>query len=238
MFYYFRTCGQKLEFVEMSDTAKTRKVVESEEWQKARAELLVAEKALTAEHDRVATIRRNMPWMLVSSRYKFQLNDKTVGLQDLFAGRKQLIVYHHMFKPGDENPCSGCCMVIDNVGHLSHLHARDTSFAIVATASQNEIAAFQKRMQWSFTWASTTDDFNRDFDVTDGFGINVFIQQDDKIFRTYFTSGRGVEALGSNWSYLDITPLGRQESWEVSPPGTPQSAPYQWWRLHDLYKSS
>jgi len=221
----------------MSEFLKYRTVVEADAWQTARAEILQAEKALTAEHDRIAALRRNMPWMAVTNQYQFNLNDQSVSLPDLFAGRKQLIVYHHMFKPGDENPCSGCSMVIDNVGHLSHLHARDTSFAIVATASQSEIAAFQQRMQWNHTWATTTEKFNNDFDVTDGFGLNVFIMHNDAIYRTYFTSGRGVEALGSNWSYLDLTPLGRQESWEESPAGTKQSAPYQWWRLHDLYQS-
>jgi len=214
---------------------KNRMVVNPDQWQKARAELLHSEKALTAEHDRIAALRRTMPWMAVTNEYEFDLNGSTVGLLDLFAGRKQLIVYHHMFKPGDENPCSGCCMVIDNVGHLSHLHARDTSFVIVATATQAEITEFQKRMQWDYTWATTAEKFNRDFDVTDGFGINVFVHHEDGLFRTYFTSGRGVEALGSNWSYLDLTPLGRQESWEASPPEIAQSAPYQWWRLHDRY---
>lgn len=211
------------------------KLVSRSAWLEAREELLAAEKALTAEHDRLAAARRNMPWLEVSDEYRFDLKGDTVSLKTLFANRKQLIVYHHMFKPGDENPCSGCCMVIDNLGHLSHLHARNTSFVLVATATQQEIAVFQQRMGWDFTWATTTEQFNNDFDVTDGFGLNVFIQHDDKIFRTYFTSGRGVEALGSNWSYLDLTPLGRQEHWEESPDGVSQSAPYQWWRLHDSY---
>lgn len=229
------TCGLKLKCDPLSELIKNRAVVDSDAWQSARNDILLAEKALTAEHDRLASLRRNMPWMAVTSPYEFNLNGQTIGLLDLFEGRKQLIVYHHMFKPGDENPCSGCCMVIDNLGHLSHLHARNTSFAIVATASQTEISAFQKRMQWDYTWASTTEKFNNDFDVTDGFGVNVFVQDEGVIYRTYFTSGRGVEALGSNWSYLDLTPLGRQEHWEDSPTGTPQSAPYQWWRLHDRY---
>jgi len=211
-------------------------IVDAAGWQEAAAELLTAEKALTAEHDRIAAKRRKMPWQAVAKTYAFELNGEMVGLSDLFANRRQLIVYHHMFKPGDENPCSGCSMVIDNLGHLAHLHARDTSFVLVATASQKEIDEFQQRMQWDMVWATTTDSFNNDFGVTDGFGVNVFIKNDGAIFRTYFTSGRGVEALGSNWSYLDLTPLGRQESWEDSPEGTPQSPPYQWWRLHDLYE--
>ncbi len=222
----------------MSKTVNNQLIVDADEWEESRQELLLAEKALTAEHDRIAAMRRRMPWQKVTSAYQFELSGEWVSLAQLFAGRKQLIVYHHMFKPGDENPCSGCCMVIDNLGHLAHLHARDTSFVIVATAPQEEIAAFQQRMDWQYTWATTTATFNNDFGVTDGFGLNVFIQEDNEIYRTYFTSGRGVEALGSNWSYLDLTPLGRQESWEDSPAGTAQSAPYQWWRLHDSYESS
>jgi len=198
----------------------TNRIVDANAWQEAASELLVAEKALTAEHDRIAAMRRGMPWQAVLQSYAFECKGQTLSLNELFDGRKQLIVYHHMFKPGDQNPCSGCSMVVDNVGHLSHLHARDTSFVLVATASQKEIAEFQERMQWNMVWATTSEKFNNDFGVTDGFGLNVFIQDNDAIYRTYFTSGRGVEALGSNWSYLDLTPLGRQENWEESPEGT------------------
>jgi len=215
----------------------TNEVVDAKLWQHARDELLQAEKALTSEHDHIAALRRKMPWQAVSKDYSFDLNGDKVGLRDLFDGRKQLIVYHHMFKPGDKNPCSGCGMVVDSIAHLSHLHARNTSLVLVATASQAEIARFQRRMQWNHVWATTTDRFNEDFGVTNGFGLNVFISEDDAIYRTYFTTGRGIESLGSPWSYLDLTPLGRQEEWEDSPDGTPQSAPYQWWRLHDSYES-
>ncbi len=219
----------------MHEKKPTPKVVSSADWQAAREELLLAEKALTAEHDRLAALRRRMPWQLVENGYQFELHENTVSLSDLFDGRAQLIMYHHMFKPGDNNPCSGCSMVLDNVGHLAHLHARDTSFVVVATAAQTEIAAFQQRMGWSFQWATCSEKFNQDFDITNGFGLNVFTRDNEKLYRTYFTNGRGVEALGSNWSYLDLTPMGRQENWEDSPTGIKQDAPYQWWRLHDLY---
>ena len=215
----------------------TNEVLDAKRWLLARDELLQAEKALTEKHDHIAALRRKMPWQAVEKSYTFELQGKQIGLLELFEGRKQLIVYHHMFKPGDKNPCSGCGMVVDSISHLSHLHARNTSLVLVATASQQEIAAFQKRMQWNHVWATTKDSFNADFGVTDGFGLNVFFNEGDAVYRTYFTSGRGVEALGSTWSYLDLTPLGRQETWEDSPQGTPQSAPYQWWRLHDSYES-
>ncbi len=127
-------------------------------------------------------------------------------------------------------------MFVDNVGHLAHLHARDTSFVLVSRAPIDEIEDFRQRMGWAIPWYSIAEgDFNEDFGVTTGFGLNVFLRDGDRVFRTYFTTGRGVEALGSNWTFLDLTPLGRQETWEDSPDGYPQTPPYQWWRLHDEY---
>jgi predicted dithiol-disulfide oxidoreductase (DUF899 family) len=139
-------------------------------------------------------------------------------------------------------------MFVDNVGHLAHLHARDTSFALVSRAPVEKIEAYRKRMGWTIPWYSSFgSDFNVDFGVSpetprageyqDGetFGLSVFLRDDDSVFRTYFTSRRGVEALGSNWTFLDLTPLGRQEDWEDSPPGYPHTPPYVWWRRHDEY---
>ncbi|MCB9542733.1 MAG: DUF899 family protein [Myxococcales bacterium] len=90
-------------------------------------------------------------------------------------------------------------------------------------------------MGWQVPWYSTSDDFNADHGVSGGFGLNVFLRDGDVIDRTYFTTGRGVEALGSVWSFLDRTPLGRQETWEDAPPEAHQTPPYRWWRLHDEY---
>lgn len=90
-------------------------------------------------------------------------------------------------------------------------------------------------MGWEIPWYSTTDDFSQDFDVPEAFDINVFLRDGDRVFRTYFTTGRGVEALGPVWSFLDLPPLGRQETWEDSPEGHTQDPPYSWWRLHDEY---
>ena len=126
-------------------------------------------------------------------------------------------------------------MVGDQMPHPAHLHARDTSLVFVSRAPFAQIEAFRTRMGWDFPWFETVDNFNSDFDVTNGFGLNVFYKQGDDVYRTYFTTGRGVESLGTPWTLLDLTPLGRQESWEQSPPGVPQSAPYQWWKLHDEY---
>ena len=126
-------------------------------------------------------------------------------------------------------------MVGDQVPHLSHLHQRRTALAFVSRAPIDEIETFKKRMGWSMPWYETTDTFNADFDVEAGFGLNVFYRDGKKVYRTYFTSGRGVETLGTIWTLLDLTPLGRQENWEDSPKGTQQTPPYEWWRLHDEY---
>jgi predicted dithiol-disulfide oxidoreductase (DUF899 family) len=214
---------------------KPAKVVSAAEWNLARGQLLQKEKKLTRELDALAAQRRRLPMTAVTATYRFNTATGSHSLLDLFDGRSQLILYHHMLKPSDEEPCSGCCMFADNVGHLAHLHARDTSFVMVARAPIDEIAAFTDRMQWTLPFVETTDTFNADMGVTDGFGLSVFLRHNDDIYRTYFTSGRGVESLGSTWTFLDLTPLGRQENWEDSPDGWPQSEPYQWWRLHDMY---
>lgn len=91
-------------------------------------------------------------------------------------------------------------------------------------------------MGWSVPWYTLIgDEFSRDFDVEEMFGLNVFIRDGDEVFRTYFVTGRGAEAIGPTWTLLDLTPLGRQEAWENSPTGRPQGEPYVWWRLHDEY---
>lgn len=210
-------------------------IVSRAEWLAARAKLLEEEKALTRAQDRLAAKRRRLPWERVEKIYRFEGPRGPAGLGALFEGRRQLIIYHHMLKPADPAPCSGCCMVADQIPHLAHRHARDTTLAFVSRASVAEIEALKRRMGWSMPWFSTTDGFNADFGVTEGFGLNVFYRHGGDIYRTYFTTGRGVETLGTVWTLLDLTPLGRQESWEDSPPGTPQTAPYGWWRLHDEY---
>ena len=140
-----------------------------------------------------------------------------------------------MFDPGSA-PCEGCSFFVDNVGHLAHMHARDTSLALVSRATRAQIEAFKRRMGWAVPWYSTLGDaFKADCGITTGFGLSVFLRDGDSVYCTYFTSGRGVEALGSVWTFLDLTPLGRQETWEDSPEGWPQTPPYEWWHLHDEY---
>ena len=130
----------------------------------------------------------------------------------------------------------GCSMVADQVSNLAHLNARDTTLAYASRAPQAEIRGLQARMGWEhIPWYTMTDDFDRDFGVDQWHGHNAFVRDGDRIFRTYMIDGRGDEALGTTWSYLDITALGRQEAWEDSPEGYPQTPPYQWWNYHDAY---
>jgi predicted dithiol-disulfide oxidoreductase (DUF899 family) len=210
-------------------------VVSPAEWQAAREALLVKEKDATRTRDALAAERRRLPMVRFDKDYLFDGPGGQVNLLDLFDGRRQLIVYHFMFDPGSA-PCEGCSFFVDNVGHLAHLHARDTSFALVSRATQAEIDTFRRRMGWAVPWYSTLgDDFNAACGITTGFGLSVFLRDGDSVYRTYFTTGRGVEALGSVWTFLDLTSLGRQETWEDSPEGWPQTPPYEWWRLHDEY---
>ena len=119
-------------------------------------------------------------------------------------------------------------MVADQVAHPAHLGARDTALAFASRAPQAEIQGLKERHGWEhIPWYTITDDFDADFGVDQWHGHNAFIREGDRIFRTYFVDARGDEALGSTWSYLDITALGRQEEWEDSPEGYPQTAPYR-----------
>jgi predicted dithiol-disulfide oxidoreductase (DUF899 family) len=222
-------------------------VVSPREWDTAWEELLVEEKKLTRARDALAAKRRRMPRMAVEKDYRFEGPDGAVSLLDLFEGRRQLVVYRFFYAPdvttyareGDSYPeraCAGCSFLADQVSHLAHLNARDTTFAHVSRAPQADIQGLKERMGWEhIPWYTVTDDFDKDFGVAEWHGHNVFIRDGDRIFRTYFINGRGAEAMGTTWSFLDITPLGRQEEWEDSPEGYPQTQPYQWWNYHDQY---
>lgn len=210
-------------------------VVSAQEWQAQSAELLAEEKELTRALDALAARRRRMPVVRVEQDYVFEGPDGPASLLDLFDGRRQLITYRFMWSGGGHY-CQGCSMFTDNLGHPAHLHARDTSLALVSRGPLSEITPFRERMGWTLPWFSSLGTgFNDDMGAGDGFGLDVFLRDGDDVYRTYTTSGRGVERLGSVWSLLDLTPLGRQESWEDSPEGHPQTPPYTWWRLHDEY---
>ncbi|MEM5473325.1 DUF899 domain-containing protein [Hoeflea sp. AS60] len=210
-------------------------IVDEASWRSAHTELLDREKAMTRELDRLAAERRRLPWMRVEKPYRFTGPAGETDLEGLFEGRCQLIVYHHMLKPNDPAPCPGCSMVGDHMPHLAHLNTRDVTLAFIARAPSPEIEVYKRRMGWSMPFYQSTDSFGPDLGIHGGFGVNVFLRTEDGIMRTYYTSYRGVEMLGTPMTLLDITPFGRQENWEDSPEGVAQDAPYQWWRRHDEY---
>jgi predicted dithiol-disulfide oxidoreductase (DUF899 family) len=218
-------------------------IVSAEMWNAAREDLLVKEKSLTRARDALAAERRRMPRMAVDKEYRFEGPDGPARLIDLFAGRRQLIVYRFFFEPGvhgwPDSGCRGCSFVADQVGHLAHLNARDTTLVFVSRAPQADIERWKERMGWQdIPWYTLTDDFDADFDVAEWHGTNAFLRDGDRVLRTYLIDKRGDEAMGDTWSYLDITALGRQEIWEDSPAGYPQTQAYVWWNLHDEYEDA
>lgn len=231
---------------EMTDISRMEsmpRIVAQEDWEDARQALLVREKELRRELDALAAARRRLPMVAVEKDYLLAGPDGPASLHDLFRGRRQLIIYHFMFAPAWEAGCIGCSMLTDNVGHLAHLHARDTSFALISRAPIDKLIAYRRRMGWSLPWYSSFGtDFNYDMGVTHGenehHGLSVFLRSGQRVFRTYFTTDRGVDVLNGNFNLLDFTPLGRQERWEDSPEGWPQTEPYVWWRRHDEYDTA
>jgi predicted dithiol-disulfide oxidoreductase (DUF899 family) len=222
-------------------------IVSREEWKAAREKLLVKEKELTRARDSLAAERRRMPRMLVEKEYPFDGPNGPASLFELFEGRRQLIVYRAFYEPGitttaegtsyPERGCVGCSFIADQIAHPAHLNARDTTLVFVSRGPQAEIQGLKERMGWQLIpWYTITDDFDADFNVDQWHGTNAFYRDDDdRIYRTYFIDSRGDEAMGTTWAYLDITALGRQEEWEDSPEGYPQTSPYQWWNYHDNY---
>jgi len=214
-------------------------IVSRPEWLTARLSLLAQEKELSKARDAVAAARRSLPMVEITKPYTLHALDGTpASLPDLFAGRRQLIVYHYMFDPDWEAGCSSCAVVADNIGHLAHLNSRDTTLALVSRAPAEKIAAFKERMGWTVPWYSSFEsNFNYDFDVSldesvkpatynylseevtkerlgsgrEMPGVSVFLRQDGRVFHTYSGYGRQVEMLIGTYHYLDLTPLGRQE---------------------------
>jgi predicted dithiol-disulfide oxidoreductase (DUF899 family) len=220
---------------------ETPPIVSPQEWESARADLLVKEKELTRARDALAAERRRMPWLAVETEYAFDGPEGAATLLDLFDGRRQLIVYRAFFEPGvngwPDHACVGCSLVADQVAHVAHLNARDTTLVFVSRAPQADIARLKARMGWEIPWFTVTDDFDKDFGVDEWHGTNVFFRDGEKVFRTYLVNNRGDEQMGGTWNYLDVTALGRQETWEDSPESYPRTPTYKWWNWHDNYET-
>ncbi|RYG43160.1 DUF899 domain-containing protein [bacterium] len=220
-------------------------VVPRDEWLVARKALLLGEKALTRERDRLNAERRRLPMVKVEKAYAFDTPQGTRSLLDLFEGRRQLVVYHFMFDPVWDEGCMGCTGYIDALGDLSNLAERDTTFVLVSRASLDKLEAYRAAHGWPWSWVSSYgSDFNADFGVTvdddhpeynyrpetdrkgEQPGTSVFFRMDDDVYHTYSVFARGGENLTDAVALLDITPYGRQEDFEDSPEGWPQKPTY------------
>jgi predicted dithiol-disulfide oxidoreductase (DUF899 family) len=214
-------------------------VVPAEEWQAARDELLVKEKAHTRAGDALAAERRRLPMTPIEKRYEFDGPDGKVSLAGLFEGRTQLALYNFMLAPGGD-PCPGCSVFTDQLGHIEHANGRDLTIALVSRAPLDEIQAVKDRMGWNaIPWYSSGGtDWNQDHGFTtdrgEMFGLTMLLRDGEDVFRTYFTDRRGVEGL-SSLGLVDAAPYGRQEEWEDSPEGWPQAPTYTLGAFHDSY---
>jgi len=215
---------------------ETPTIADRETWLAARTALLVEEKALTRQRDALAARRRALPWVKVDKDYVFETPEGPKSLSELFAGKRQLLVYHFMFGPDWEKGCTGCSFLVDHLnGIIPHLQQKDIAFAAISRAPLAKLEAFKRRMGWSFRWVSSgSSDFNYDFGVsftpeqiadgatynfrpiqpstTDLPGTSVFIKGDDgQVFHTYSQFSRGGEDVLATYALIDMTPLGRQE---------------------------
>jgi predicted dithiol-disulfide oxidoreductase (DUF899 family) len=154
---------------EEQPAVRTPPIVSPEAWEAARQQMLVKEKALTRRRDALAAECRRMPWTAIEKAYEFEGPQGKVSLLDMFEGRRQLIVYRAFFEPGvfgwPEHACRGCSLGADQVAHLAHLNARDTTLAYASRAPQADIARLKARMGWEMPWYTITDSFDVDFGV-------------------------------------------------------------------------
>jgi predicted dithiol-disulfide oxidoreductase (DUF899 family) len=226
------------------------------EWLAARLELLEAEKELTRRSDELARRRQELPWVRVDKEYRFETDEGSASLADLFRGRSQLLVYHFMFGYGarltdERRGCTGCSLVADHFdGVIPHLNGRDITLVCASIAPLQELQHYKRQMGWRFPWVSSLgSDFNYDFGVAfteeqrrngadynfrhvdepepQKEGMSVFALQDGAVHHTYSTYARGVEALMGTYQFLDLAPWGRNEDG--------LEFPQAWWRRHDEY---
>lgn len=217
-------------------------VVTREQWLDARKQLLVLEKQATRDRDALNAQRRRLPMVRVGAEYQFEGPGGQVSLAGLFGDSRQLIVQHVMFGPDWEAACPGCTAGIDEIsgGLLAHLRSRDTTFVLVSRAPLDKLEKYRVSRGWTVPWYSSYgSDFNYDFQATvdrtrqqfvynyredpgllgdsastEVSGVSCFVRDGGQIFHTYSTWARGTDILGSSYSLLDLTALGRQEDWE------------------------
>ena len=208
------------------------KIIARDEWERTRAELLVREKAHTRAGDELAAARRRLP-MTRMEPVTVVGQDGPVPLQDVFEGRRMLIVYYFMWNKGapHHNQCEGCThsQVAMNAAVSAYLAARDVTYAVFSSGPWEEIVAYRHFMGWTTPWYSTADSPEA-LATRDGGDLRCYLRVGDEVFQTYETKWRGIEAMLPTLQLLDLTPYGRQETWEDSPAGWPQDQPGSWWR--------
>ena len=206
-------------------------VVDLDTWRAELEELRIREKAATRELDAIAAQRRKLP-MVRMPDYTLIGAEGPVTLAEIFAGRSQLITYHHMWSPGDEWQCGGCTTFTAQFARLGFLEPYDARFVVVTQGPIGEALAYKEKVGNRMEWYSTSDSpFGSDVDAppNGGFGLNVFLRDENDVYRTWHTSGRGVEQLSHSFPLIDVLPWGRQEEWQDSPEGWPQSPTYSGW---------
>jgi predicted dithiol-disulfide oxidoreductase (DUF899 family) len=206
-----------------SSTCSTPDIVDRETWQGRLDQLLVREKAHTREGDAIAAARRRLPMVEVDAQAQVVGAAGSVSLLDVFEGRTQLLTYFHMWHDGNPAPeqCEGCTFFTGHAQELSYLHSRDVTYATFCQGTYDESVRYRDFMGWEMPWYSA-----RDSDaILQGrsFGFYAcYLRDGDRVFETYWNTGRGTEAGANSYHLLDLTVYGRQEQWEDSPEGWPQ----------------
>jgi predicted dithiol-disulfide oxidoreductase (DUF899 family) len=206
-------------------------VVDQAAWREELDALRAREKAATRELDAIAAQRRRLP-MVRLPEYTLVGADGPVRLADIFDGRSQLIVYNHMWDPGAEWQCGGCTSFTSVFTRLGFLDNYDARFVVVTQGPIEDALAYAARVGNTMTWYSTADSpFGADVDAPagGGFALNVFLRDGETVYRTWHTSGRGVEQLTHTFALVDALPYGRQEEWQDSPADWPQAPAYSGW---------
>ncbi|MEU1194745.1 DUF899 family protein [Streptomyces sp. NPDC005813] len=206
-------------------------VVDTATWERRLEELRAREKAATRELDAIAAERRRLP-MVEMPDYTLEGEDGAVRLADVFDGRRQLIVYNHMWSAGQEWQCPGCTGFTSQYTRLEFLDNYDARFVVVTQGPIDEALAYKQRVGNRMTWYSTANSsFGADVGAPPegGFAVNVFLRDGDTVYRTWHTDGRGTEQLSHTFALIDLLPYGRQEEWQHSPEGWPQSPTYSRW---------
>jgi predicted dithiol-disulfide oxidoreductase (DUF899 family) len=217
---------------------KTPPIVSPEAWEAARLEMLVKEKAFTRARDRLAAERRRMPWMPVEKAYQFEGPKGTASLLDLFEDRCQLIVYRAFFEPGvagwPDYACRGCSFWADQVAHVAHLNARDTTLVSASRASQADIARLKAKMGWDMPGTLSRTASTSILGWTSGTATTCSSATATGSIAPTSSTAAATRRWGRPGA-TSTSPLGRQEVWEDSPEGYPQTLPYKWWNWHDNY---